>query len=52
MEQFVDRYVPWHQPKDWTALKLLEEDQIVTDSMQERMDSNAWGKVNGLLSNK
>lgn len=50
MEQIIDQYVPRHQPKDWTAMKLLEEDQIVTGSMQKKMNSNTWEKVTGLLS--
>jgi ferrous iron transport protein B len=48
LEQMIRLQVPAPYPSDWVAMKLLEGDRIVTDTIKERLGKD-WEQVHALL---
>ena len=48
LDEFIRPFVPSQYPNKWVALKLLEGDRLVTESMREKM-GEAWQQVHSLL---
>ncbi len=46
--QMIQEQVPQPYPADWMALKLLEGDRVVTETMKERLGDD-WDQVHALL---
>jgi ferrous iron transport protein B len=48
VEQLIQKQIPAHYPANWVALKLLEGDRVVTETMKERLGAG-WEQVYVLL---
>lgn len=48
VEDLIRGHVPAHYPPGWIAMKLLEGDRVVTDTMKARLGA-AWAPVHDLL---